>query len=61
MYSAGTLHRGRRFIDTCLVISLLAHPSGHFQTIWCSLGDFEKQDIIDYTRTLIEAPDGGTM
>lgn len=35
--------------------------SGHFQTIWCALGDFEKHDLVTYTRTLIGLPDGGTM
>lgn len=36
-------------------------PNGHFQTIWCSLGDFTTTDHVHYTRTLIRVPDGGTL
>ncbi|KAF8321138.1 AB-hydrolase YheT [Clavulina sp. PMI_390] len=36
-------------------------PNGHFQTIWCALGDFEKDDIVPYKRTLLTVPDGGQM
>ncbi|KAF8308724.1 Alpha/Beta hydrolase protein [Cantharellus anzutake] len=36
-------------------------PNGHFQTIWCSLGDFSTVDPVQYTRTLLRVPDGGTI
>ncbi|KAF9506562.1 hypothetical protein BS47DRAFT_1352637 [Hydnum rufescens UP504] len=36
-------------------------PNGHFQTIWCALGDFTTVDHVPYTRTLIRVPDGGTL
>lgn len=35
--------------------------SGHFQTIWCTLGDFSNIDLVPYKRTLLRVPDGGSM
>ncbi|KAF9514146.1 hypothetical protein BS47DRAFT_1343474 [Hydnum rufescens UP504] len=36
-------------------------PSGHLQTLYVVAGDFTKTDRLIYERTLIQAPDGGTL
>ncbi|KAG9128265.1 hypothetical protein FRC07_001906 [Ceratobasidium sp. 392] len=36
-------------------------PSGDFQTIFCSAGNFENIDQIRYERKLIRVPDNGTL
>ena len=39
----------------------MLYVSGHFQTIWCSLGDFSTVDPVHYSRTFLRVPDGGTI
>ncbi|THH16376.1 hypothetical protein EW146_g4267 [Bondarzewia mesenterica] len=36
-------------------------PNGHAQTIYTSVADLTKIDIVQYERTLIRVPDGGTL
>lgn len=39
----------------------LADTSGHFQTAYIVMGNFSKVDRVDYVRTMLRLPDGGTM
>ncbi|RXK38700.1 hypothetical protein M231_04010 [Tremella mesenterica] len=39
----------------------LTEHSGHFQTIYSVIGDFTKVDKVEYRRTYLRVPDGGTM
>ncbi|KAF8589501.1 AB-hydrolase YheT [Ramaria rubella] len=34
-------------------------PGGHFQTSYCSLGDFSRADLVDYERKFFRSLDGG--
>ncbi|KAF9480145.1 AB-hydrolase YheT [Pholiota conissans] len=36
-------------------------PNGHFQTLYCVLGDFTKNDLMWYTRTYLKLADDGTI
>ncbi|KAL7418672.1 hypothetical protein Q5752_006355 [Cryptotrichosporon argae] len=36
-------------------------PSGHLQTLWTVVGDFTKVDCVEYERTYLRVPDGGTI
>ncbi|CAK9783619.1 unnamed protein product [Cutaneotrichosporon oleaginosum] len=36
-------------------------PNGHFQTAYIVMGDFSKVDRVDYVRTMLRLPDGGTI
>ncbi|KAF8329178.1 Alpha/Beta hydrolase protein [Cantharellus anzutake] len=35
--------------------------AGHLNTIYCVVGDFTKKDLVEYERTLLRLPDGGTI
>ncbi|BEI82219.1 hypothetical protein CcaverHIS002_0300870 [Cutaneotrichosporon cavernicola] len=36
-------------------------PNGHLQTAYIVMGDFSKVDRVDYVRTMLRLPDGGTI
>lgn len=38
-----------------------ANHSGHLQTAYIVVGNFSKTDNVEYVRTMIRVPDGGTM